>query len=84
MLTPAPVSGDGYSMGFTSETRSNYLRGGLAFSSAYNSDVTTGSNGKPISDVSYSIFPTISLDQTRSRLTLGFHLQSGFYVLSED
>src|SRR5579863_1536204 len=78
MLTPAPVSGDGYSMGFTSETRSNYLRGGLAFSSAYNSDVTTGSNGQPISDVSYSIFPTISLDQTRSRLHWVFTYTPGF------
>ena len=35
MVTPAPVSGEGYSMGFTSETRSNYLRGGLVFSTAY-------------------------------------------------
>src|SRR5579862_7567325 len=62
MLTPAPVSGEGYSMGFTSETRSNYLRGGLMFSTAYDTDATTGTNGQPISDVSYSIFPTISLD----------------------
>ena len=30
-------------MGFTSETRSNYLRGGLTFGSAYDSDATTGS-----------------------------------------
>ena len=34
MATPAPVSGEGYSMGFTSETRSNYLRGGLTFRGA--------------------------------------------------
>jgi len=78
MLMPAPISGDGYSMGFTSETRSNYLRGGLAFSSAYDSDVTTGSNGQPVSDVSYSIFPTISLDQTRSRLHWVFTYSPGF------
>jgi hypothetical protein len=68
MVAPAPVSGEGYSMGFTSETRSNYLRGGLMFSSAYDSEATIGTNGQPVSDVSYSIFPTISLDQTRSRL----------------
>ena len=68
MVTPAPVSGEGYSMGFTSDTRSNYLRGGLVFSTAYNTDAVTGSNGQPVSDVSYSIWPTISLDQTRSRL----------------
>lgn len=68
MATPAPVSGEGYSMGFTSETRSNYLRGGLIFGSAYDTDAATGANGQPVSDVSYSIWPTISLDQTRSRL----------------
>jgi hypothetical protein len=78
MLTPAPVSGDGYSMGFTSETRSNYLSGGLIFSTAYQSDVTTGSNGQPISDVSYTILPTISLDQTRSRLHWVFTYSPGF------
>jgi hypothetical protein len=78
MLTPAPVSGEGYSMGFTSETRSNYLRGGLVFSSAYNSDATTGTNGQPISDVSYSIWPTISLDQTRSRLHWVLNYSPGF------
>jgi len=78
MLTPAPISGEGYSMGFTSETRSNYLRGGLVFSSAYNSDATTGANGQPVSDVSYSIWPTISLDQTRSRLHWVFNYSPGF------
>jgi hypothetical protein len=78
MLTPAPISGQGYSMGFSSETRSNYLRGGLMFSTAYDSDATTGTNGQPISDVSYSIFPTISLDQTRSRLHWVFNYAPGF------
>lgn len=78
MLTPAPVSGEGYSMGFTSETRANYLRGGLVFTTAYDSDATTGTNGKPVSDVSYSIFPTISLDQTRSRFHWTLNYSPGF------
>ncbi len=55
-------------MGFTSETRANYLRGGLVFSSAYDDNATVGTNGKRVSDVSYSVWPTVSLDQTRSRL----------------
>lgn len=80
MVTPAPVSGEGYSMGFTSDTRSNYLRGGLVFSTAYQSDVTTGSNGQPISDVSYTISPTISLDQTRSRLHWVFTYSPGYTI----
>ena len=84
MMTPAPVSGEGYSMGFTSETRSNYLSGGLIFSTAYQSDVTTGSNGQPISDVTYTILPTISLNQTRSRLHWVFTYSPGFAFLPED
>jgi hypothetical protein len=78
MLMPAPISGDGYSMGFTSETRSNYLRGGLTFGTAYDSDATTGTNGKPIGEMSYSIWPTISLDQTRSRLHWVLNYSPGF------
>ena len=65
-------------MGFTSETRSNYLRGGLVFSTAYDSDAITGTNGQPVSDVSYSISPTISLDQTRSRLHWVLSYSPGF------
>ena len=78
MLTPPPISGQGYSMGFTSETRSNYLRGGLIFGSAYDSDATTGTNGKPIGEMSYSIWPTIALDQTRSRLHWVLTYSPGF------
>ena len=78
MLTPAPISGQGYSMGFTSETRENYLRGGLVFSSAYDDEATVGANGQAISDVSYSIWPTISLDQTRSRLHWVLSYSPGF------
>jgi len=78
MLTPAPVSGEGYSMGFTSETRSNYLRGGLTFGSAYDTDATTGANGQAVSEVSYTVSPTISLDQTRSRFHWLFNYSPGF------
>lgn len=78
MLTPAPVSGEGYSMGFTSETRSNYLRGGLTFGSAYDTDATTEANGQAVSEVSYTVSPTISLDQTRSRFHWVFNYSPGF------
>ena len=78
MLMPAPISGAGYSMGFTSETRSNYLRGGLTFSTAYDTDAATGANGRPVSELSYSIWPTISLDQTRSRLHWVLTYSPGF------
>jgi len=81
MLTPPPVSGENYSMGFTSETRSNYLRGGLTFTSVYSDNVLGGISSNPVSDISYSIWPTIALDETRSRLhwTLAFAPGFTFY-----
>jgi hypothetical protein len=78
MMTPAPISGDGYSMGFASETRANYLHGGLVFGSTYDDGATISANGQPVSDVSYSIWPTISLDQTHSRLHWDLSYSPGF------
>ena len=68
MLTPPPVSGESFPVSFTSEERSNYLTGGLAFTGAYSDNVLTATNGAPSSDVSYSVWPTLALDQTTSRL----------------
>ena len=82
-LTPAPVSGEGYSMGFTSETRSNYLRGGLIFSTAYDSDVTTGDERptgqrRELFDMANNL---AGPDQIA--LPLDAFLQSRLYVLPE-
>ena len=78
MVTPTPVGGEGYSMEFATETpRTNYITGGLNFTSAYDDNVA--SNGtSPISDVSYTIWPTIGLDQTRSHLSWNFLYSPGF------
>lgn len=79
MVTPTPVSGEGYSLEFATETaRTNYIRGGLTFSTAYDDGVTTDSNGHQVGDVSYSIWPTIALDQTRSRLNWDLSYSPGF------
>src|SRR5437870_12033947 len=78
MATPEPVSIEGYSMNFASEgERSNYLRGGLRFGSSY-SDNVSPSGGRPISDFSYSVWPFISLDQVRSRLSWDLSYSPGF------
>ena len=78
MLTPTPVNPQGYSMEFASETpRSNYLRGGFAFSSAYVDGITVNGSA-PVSDITYSIWPTIALDQSRSRLSWDLAYSPGF------
>ncbi len=76
MLVPPPVNGDSYPTAVGSETRSNYLRAGLTFNTAYSDNVLGGAN--PISDISYSIRPTIELDQSTSRLHSMLTYSPGF------
>ncbi len=67
MLTPPLVSGQAYPTTPTSEERSNYLRGGLAFTSAYTDNAIGSVAGYPVSDVSYSVAPFVALDETTAR-----------------
>jgi hypothetical protein len=78
MQTPPPVSGQAYPVSFTSGERSNYLRGGLAFTSAYTDNAVGSVNGHPVSDVSYSVAPTIALDETTARLHFTLTYAPGF------
>jgi hypothetical protein len=68
MLTPPPVSGQSYPSLATSEERANYLRGGLAFTTAYTDNALGSLTGGPVSDVSYSLAPFVAVDETTSRL----------------
>ena len=47
MLTPAPVNGQSYPALYTAGERSNYVRGGMAFSSAYSDNVLGSSTANP-------------------------------------
>ncbi len=70
MVTPAPINDESYSLAFAPETpRSNYLRGGLNFGTIYDNNLLyLSTNAPPISDVRYSVWPSLSLEQSRSRL----------------
>ena len=63
---PPPVSGSAYDTDFTTETESNYLRGGLTIAGAYSNNVA-GSASNPIGGPSYSLWPTITFDKTTIR-----------------
>jgi hypothetical protein len=78
MLTPPPVSGAAYPLWFTSEERANYLRGGVTFNSAYSDNVLGATSATPVSDISYSVWPTLSLDETTTRLHTVFTYAPGF------
>ena len=78
MLTPPPVSGQTYPIAFASEERSNYLRGGMTFTSAYTDNAVVAVNGHPVSDISYSVAPTLALDGTTPRSHLLLTYAPGF------
>ncbi len=64
---PALLNGDSSSLLFSPELeRSNYIRAGLTVKANY--DDNAANTTTKIGDFSYSILPSIELDQTRSRL----------------
>jgi hypothetical protein len=78
MLVPPPVSGQIYPAAPAAEERSNYLRGGVTFTSAYSDNVLAGTTGTPVSDISYSVWPTLALDETTTRLHAVLTYAPGF------
>jgi hypothetical protein len=76
LKVPPPVSMQAYSTGFEGEKESNYLFGGVTFTSAYSSNVAW--SGQPVSDMSYSIWPTLGLDKTTERMHLLVNYAPGF------
>jgi hypothetical protein len=79
MLRPPPVSDQGYSREVGAEQRSNYLRLGLTFRTAYIDNLYAGfSTSGTISETIYSIYPTIAFDQTTSRRKLTVTYSPGF------
>jgi len=78
MKTPPPVSGKAYPTEVGSQARSNYLSGGINFNTAYNSNVYAGGTGSPVSDMTYSIFPTIAFKRTTSRQVESVRYSPGF------
>jgi hypothetical protein len=78
MVTPPPVSGQSYPTASVSQERSNYLRGGVSFISAYSDNAVGPVNGHAESDVSYSVAPTLAIDETTSRTHFVMSYAPGF------
>src|ERR1700730_5053358 len=74
MATPSPVNVEGPSLAFAAEQEhTNYLRGGLSFSPAYDDGLRffTG-------DVSYSVRPSVAIDESGARLHWSLFYSPGF------
>jgi len=86
MPAPPPVSGQAYPVILTSQERSNYLRGGVTFTSAYSDNVLGSTEGYPVSDISYSVAPMLALDTTtpREHLVLTYAPGFTFYQKTSD
>jgi hypothetical protein len=78
MLTPPPVSGEAFPLFYGSEEEANYLRGGVTFNTAYSDNVLGSTSATPVSDESYSVWPTLAIDQTRTRLHWTLSYAPGF------
>ena len=78
MMTPPPVSGQSYPVALASQERSNYLRGGLSFTSAYTDNALGGITTNPVSDISYSVAPFVDLNETTSRTHVEINYAPGF------
>jgi hypothetical protein len=78
LLVPPPVSGSSYSLAFVSEERSNYLKGGVTFQANHDDDVITTPSGSPVADWSYSIWPSIEINQTWPRFHWRVAYMPGF------
>jgi hypothetical protein len=75
MVVPSIVNVEGVSLAFAAETeRTNYLVGGLSVSSAYDDDLLTPG----VSDVSYSVRPSIAIDESGPRLHWNLFYRPGF------
>jgi hypothetical protein len=78
MLTPPPVSAEGYPTNVESQMRSNYLATGLVVNTAYSDNVLVGDSVTPVGDLIYTILPTIALNKTTPRQNLSLTYSPGF------
>lgn len=81
MLTPPPVSGEAYPTLVGSEMRLNYLAAALILNTSHDDNILAGGSAIPIGDVSYSVWPTITLNVTtpRQQRTLTYSPRFTFY-----
>jgi hypothetical protein len=78
LLVPPPVSNQSYPTEFAGDNEQNYLRGSFTLSSAYSSNITN--TAQPVSDMSYSFWPTITLNRVTSQLQLALSYSPGFTI----
>ena len=77
MATPPPVSGEAYPTVVGAEESSNYVRAGIVFNTSYIDNLFPGV-GTTVADTTYTILPTLDLDQTTPRRHITILYSPGF------
>jgi hypothetical protein len=78
MSMPEQVSGRSYSMGFGPGARSNYLSGGLIYTTAYDDNIFAGGDAGEVGNTSFAIVPVIGISRTTPRTTSTLNYGAGF------
>lgn len=78
MRTPPPVSGEAYPTLTGSEARSNYLRGGITFETAYDDNEVPYETSHSIGGAIYTVRPTIAIDRVNPRFHQTLTYGAGF------
>ena len=78
MQTPPPITGLSSPTVFTGEGGANYLRYGIAFTTAYTDNGLGNISGKPISQINYSIAPIVAIHEATPRLDWDATYAPGF------
>ncbi len=78
MMTPPPISGETYPSGVSSESQSNYLSGGVIFTTAYDDNLMITGRTSSSGDETYSILPTLKIERKTARQLESLIYSSGF------
>lgn len=78
MATPPAVSIAAYPTETLSQERSDYLQLGVTFNTTYTDNLLGGEGTKPVSDIGYSVWPSIALQETTPRLRTFLSYSPGF------
>lgn len=78
MRTPPPVSVKSYPTAVGAKMRSNYLHGGISYSTSYVDNYYPGTGGAPLSETTLTTRPTMELDLARARYDLKTTYAGGY------
>ena len=78
MTMPPQVSGSFFPSSVGSQSRENYLSGGVIATAAYNDNVLVGETSKPVSAETYLISPSLEWEQTTTRTRGSLTYSPGF------